>query len=77
MALGDAPTGVLVVRSGRGVASAEQVATLVDAPLIGTTSVAPRRSDAPLGPSSLPRDLARIARGVLDAVDVSLRAAVA
>ncbi len=68
VALGDPTMGVLVVRSGRDPAPARRVAGLIGAPLVGAVPPAPRRDDAPLDPRSLPRAMARVARGVLDAI---------
>lgn len=71
LGLGSAPTGLVVVRSGRDPAPAPRVAGLVDVPLIGAVSAMRRRGDAPLDAGQLPRSLSRVARGVLDAVEVS------
>ena len=60
--------GVVVMRAGRDLAPASRVAELVGAPLVGVVPATLRRDDTPLDPRSLPRTMARIARGVLDAV---------
>jgi hypothetical protein len=67
-AFGQRPLGVVVSRSRGGVAPARRVAELVDAPLIGVLRARPRRGDVPLDARSLPRPMARVASGVLDAV---------
>jgi secretion/DNA translocation related CpaE-like protein len=68
LSLGDQPVGVVVVRAGRDLAPASRIAELVGSPLVGVIPCVPRRDDAPLDPRSLPRAMAGIARGVLDAV---------
>ena len=68
LGLGRVPAGLVVVRSGRDPAPAPRVAALVDVPLIGVVSAVRRRADSPLDAAQLPRGLARVARGVLDAV---------
>jgi secretion/DNA translocation related CpaE-like protein len=67
-ALGDRPLGVVVSRSRGGIAPVRRVAELVDAPLIGVVRARRRRGDVPLDARSLPRPMARVAQGVLDAV---------
>jgi hypothetical protein len=74
LGLGPGPVGLVVLRSGRDPAPAARVADLVGAPLIGAVPGLRRRDDSPLDPSALPRTLSRVARGVLDAVDVMERA---
>ena len=66
-AFGDRPLGVVVSRSRSDVAPS-RVAELVGAPLIGVVRARPRRGDVPLDARSLPRPMARVASGVLDAV---------
>lgn len=69
LGLGGVPAGLVVMRSGRDPAPAPRVAKLVDLPLIGVVPAGRRRSDSPLDAAELPRAMARVARGVLDAVD--------
>jgi secretion/DNA translocation related CpaE-like protein len=69
LGLGPAPAGLVVVRGVRDTAPVARVAALIEVPLIGVVSAMRRRGDSPLDASALPRGMARVARGVLDAVD--------
>jgi hypothetical protein len=66
--LGDYPLGVVVSRGRGGVAPVRRLAELVGAPLLGVLPARRRRGDAVLDARSLPRPMARVARGILDAV---------